>query len=90
MEQINRLNKMLEDADADESKYDEITVYLKRIDNKDLRKLAEPTSGLNPFIRSLVKLQLPPAWFAARTEKEINKGGKRTRKNIKKRYAKNP
>jgi hypothetical protein len=95
------LNKMLERADADQTSYDKISVFLGNLkarpnSNAILSQLANPSSGLNPFIRVLVKEQLGPAWFAVRTEEEINRGGKKkkqpkkTKKNIKKRYATNP
>jgi len=94
------LNAMLKRADADQTTYDKISVFLENLkarpnSNALLSQLANPSSGLNPFIRALVKLQLGPAWFSVRTEEEINRGGKRkktkkTKKNIKKRYATNP
>lgn len=76
------LNKMLERADADQTSYDKISVFLGNLkarpnSNAILSQLANPSSGLNPFIRVLVKEQLGPAWFAVRTEKEINRGGKK-------------
>jgi len=87
------LNKMLERADADQTTYDKIDSFLSNLRVRDsslLGRLANPQSGLNPFIRALVKLQLPASWYHARTEEEIARGGKRrSRKNIKKRYAKN-
>ena len=94
------LNKMLERADADQTSYDKISVFLGNLkarpnSNAILSQLANPSSGLNPFIRVLVKEQLGPAWFAVKTEEEINRGGKKKtkktrKKNIKKRYATNP
>jgi len=86
------LNKMLERSDADQSTYDKIDSFLEKLKGKNslLRRLASPDSGLNPFIRTLVKLKLPDYWYAARTDEQIARGGsKRSRKNIKKRYAKN-
>jgi hypothetical protein len=76
------LNKMLERADADQTSYDKISVFLENLkarpnSNAILSQLANPSSGLNPFIRVLVKEQLGPAWFAVRTEEEINRGGKK-------------
>lgn len=95
------LNKMLERADADQASYNKISIFLGNLkarpnSNVILSQLANPSSGLNPFIRVLVKEQLGPAWFAVRTEEEINRGGKKkkqpkkTKKNIKKRYETNP
>ena len=82
------LNKMLERADADQASYDKISIFLVNLkarpnSNAILSQLAHPSSGLNPFIRVLVKEQLGPTWFAVRTEEEINRGGKKKKQTKK-------
>lgn len=85
LEQVkNNLKRMVKRADTT-GDYDEIEEYIIRIKNTDRTKLsdlASPASGLDKYIRTLIKNHLPQSWFDARTEAQINEGGrKRTRRN---------
>jgi hypothetical protein len=79
------LNAMLERADQrkadDETAYNKINEFIHNFRKREggltiLSNLANPRSGLNPFIRALIKLELPEIWYNARTVDERSLGGK--------------
>ena len=73
------LNSMFTKSESGDYNYDKIDQFIASINQREggqtlLRTLANPTSGLNPFIRTLIKVHLGHSWYGARTEHQINAG----------------
>lgn len=91
----NIMNTMLKKEDTHTSgptPYEAIDTFIEKIQKMDkgytiLTTLVKPESGLNDFLRTLIKNKLGLRWYVGKTDEELNRGGK-TRKRKSKRKSK--
>jgi hypothetical protein len=82
---MNKILKKEETYTHGTTPYEELDFFIKKVKQmKDanfiLTTLVKPDSGLDIFIRTLIKNELSSAWYAKKTDAELNIGGKTKRK----------